>query len=351
MESRNRIGPLGGLAAIRRHPGNPIFSAADVPYPSTLAMNAGVTKYRGRYVMAFRNDVCRPDDFQRLVGTGTGMAFSEDGVHFTAAPEPMKFHYKGTVLERCNDTRLTVIDDTLYLSFCFNGFHSERPGIAIYRDACNCEVISLGVPAQRNLILAPDRINGRYWRLERPYPRCRKTIGDIWISYSQDLRYWGDAELLLAVEDVPFANLKIGGAAPPLKTERGFLMTFHAVDNDPDRVTRYPTVQREWTSRYTLGAALLDLNDPQQVIGITPTPLMVPQETYETGDPAKFFREDVIFPVGLVREDHGLLRIYYGAGDLWQCLAEIEEDTLLEAIQPCRRQARFANLTKDQVGP
>ncbi len=342
IPNAEKIGPLSGLSSIRRYKGNPIFSAKDVPYPSTLAMNAGVVKYQDSYVMAFRNDYCQEGDMQKVISFGTGMAFSKDGIKFTAAPELMKFHYKGKILDKCNDVRLTVIGDDLYLSFCFNSFHSERPGIAIYRDECNCDVIYLGLPAQRNLILAPDKVDGRYWRLERPYPRCRKYIGDIWISYSYDLKYWGEPELLLAVEDVPFANLKIGGAAPPIKTDKGFLMLFHAVDNDPDRVTYYPTVEREWISRYTVGAALLDINDPQKVIGITQTPIMVPEGEVETGNPKQFFRENVIFPVGLVREDDGMLRIYYGAGDLWECMAEIHENDLLDSIKPYSRKAEYA---------
>jgi len=344
IPNAEKIGPLSGLSAIHRYDGNPIFTAAEVPYPSTLAMNAGVTKYKGSYVMAFRNDYCQEDDMQKLISSGTGMAFSKDGIKFTAAPELMKFHYKGKTLDRCNDTRVTVIDDKLYLSFCFNGLHSERPGIALYRDECNCDVIYLGPPAQRNMILAPYKINGRYWRLERPYPRCREFIGDIWISFSQDLKYWGESELLLGVEDVPFANLKIGGAAPPIKTSKGFLMLFHAVDTDPDRVTYYPTNKHSWSSRYTVGAALLDINNPQKVIGITPSPIMVPEDKLDTGDPTKFFRENVIFPVGLVCEPKELLRIYYGAGDLWQCMAEVKEEDLLNAIEPYSCKAEFANI-------
>ena len=344
IANAEKIGALSGLTAIRRYKENPIFSAADVPYPSTLAMNAAVTKYNGSYVMAFRNDYCQEDDMQKVISSGTGMAFSKDGIKFIAAPELMKFHYKGKTLDRCNDTRLTVINDKLYLSFCFNGLHGERPGIAIYRDECNCEVIYLGLPAQRNMILAPSKINGRYWRLERPYPRCRRFIGDIWISYSYDLKYWGEPELLLAVEDVPFANLKIGGAAPPIKTDKGFLMLFHAVDNDPDRITHYPTVEREWISRYTVGVALLDINDPQKVIGITPSPIMVPEGETETGDSSRFFREDVIFPVGLIREENDVLRIYYGAGDLWECMAEVDESDIFDAIVPYSCKAEFANV-------
>ena len=337
-----KVGELSGLAAIRRYEHNPIFSAKDVPYPSTLAFNAGVTKFQGRYIMAFRNDKCRDDDMQRLETSGTGLAFSDDGISWKAAPGPMNFHYRGTRLSLCNDVRLTVLEDKVFLSFCNNGLHGERPGIALMIDECNCEVIYLGVPAQRNLILAPDKVNGRYWRLERPHTRREPLRSDIWISFSEDLQYWGDSELLIGIEDVPYANLKIGGGAPPIKTDKGFLVIFHSVDNDPDRVTEYKNGVR-WSSRYTAGAALLDLNDPQRLIGMTQTPIMIPEASYETGNPEKFYRENVIFPGGAILEEDNILRIYYGAGDLCECMAEVKLDDLLAAITPYSRKAEFGN--------
>lgn len=339
---QEKVGRLTGLPAIRRCANNPIFSAKDVPYPSTLAFNAGVTKFHGRYIMAFRNDKCQDDNMQRLETSGTGFAFSDDGISWKAAPRMMDFHYKGTTLSLCNDVRLTVVDDRVVLSFCNNGFHGERPGIAVMIDECNCDVIYLGVPAQRNLILAPDKVDGRYWRLERPHTRREPLRSDIWISFSQDLKYWGDPELLIGIEDVPYANVKLGAGAPPIKTDQGFLVIFHSVDNDPDRITKYNTGVH-WSSRYTAGAALLALDDPQRLIGITRTPIMVPETAYETGNPEKFYRENVIFPGGAILEDDGILRIYYGAGDLYQCMAEVKLDDLLAAITPYSRKAEFGN--------
>jgi len=343
---KEKVGELSGLPAIKRYKNNPIFSAKDVPYPSTLAFNAGVTKFQGRYIMAFRNDKCRDDNMQKLISSGTGLAFSDDGISWKAAPQPMNFHYRGAILTVCNDARLTVIDDKVFISFCNNGFHGERPGIAIIRDDCNCDVIYLGVPAQRNLILAPDKVNGRYWRLERPHTRRTPLRSDMWISFSKDLKYWGDPELMIGIEDVPYANRKIGGGAPPVKTEKGFLVIFHSVDHDPDRLTEYKNGVR-WNLRYTAGAALMDLNDPQRLIGITKTPIMIPETAYETGNPEKFYRENVIFPGGAILENDGILRIYYGAGDLCECMAEVKLDKLLDAITPCSRKAEFANSVKN----
>ena len=167
---------------------------------------------------------------------------------------------------------------------------------------------------------------------------------DIWASYSTDLIHWGEAELLLGVEDVPFATFKIGVAAPPVETERGFLLFFHSVDNDPAREIVYPNGTK-WCSRYTCGAVLLDKQDPFRVIAMTRKPLLVPEMDYETGNMELFWRENVIFPCGAVPvNDEKTLRIYYGAGDYSTNLAEIDFADLKRELTPCSRLAERATV-------
>ena len=70
--------------------------------------------------------------------------------------------------------------------------------------------------------------------------------------------------MVAAVEQFPFANDKIGPAAPPIKTQKGWLATIHAVDRDPARSKR--GWEDSWKKRYTAGLVLLDLNEPWKVI-------------------------------------------------------------------------------------
>ena len=110
------------------------------------------------------------------------------------------------------------------------------------KDFETMEVLSLSVPDNRNMVLFPEKVGGRYVRLERPFPvYSRGGIDrfDMWMSFSHDLKYWGDSKLLAAVEDVPFANDKIGPGAPPGKTEAGWLTLFHGVDIDRTRAVSY----------------------------------------------------------------------------------------------------------------
>ncbi|MBQ9500579.1 MAG: glycosidase [Lentisphaeria bacterium] len=346
FEPRPPVGPLTSSPAVKRYGGNPLLTASGVPFPCNLAFNAGVAKYRGRYYMAFRYDTFRENDRNKgLIVSGTGLAESEDGLHWRAHENPISFHWKGRELGWVNDARLTVLEGRLYLSFCCNTLHGERPGFAEWKGGDDFDVVCLGIPAQRNMVLCPYRIGGKYWRMERPV--TRRGQYDIWASYSPDLIHWGEAELLLGVEDVPFATFKIGAAAPPVETEKGFLLFFHAVDNDPAREITYRSGAK-WCSRYTCGAVLLDRKDPFQVLAVTQKPLLVPETDYETGDMNLFWRENVIFPCGAVLEDD-TVRLYYGAGDYSTCMAEIRLSELWNEMTPYTRKTREATVSPTEL--
>ena len=139
------------------------------------------------------------------------------------------------------------------------------------------------VPDNRNMVVFPEKIGGRYVRLERPMPvysRYGKTEAfDIWLSESPDLSFWGLSRLVLGAERVPFATGKIGPAAPPVRTPRGWLATFHAV-----RYTDHDLYSWEgnWRKEYTAGLMLLDLDDPSRVIGLSRKPILAIDQPYET---------------------------------------------------------------------
>ena len=319
------IGDLHSSPVITRHPANPVLAAEHVPYQAGLIFNAGVTRFQGRYVMVFRNDYGSLAE-QRLEGTNLGLAYSDDGVSWSVTPEPC-FDLHSDEITRAYDPRLTVIDGRCYMCFAVDTHHGLRGGIAVTDDFEQFEVLSLSTPDNRNMVLFPELVNGHYVRLERPFPIYSRGGGekfDIWLSDSPDLRYWGGSELLLGGEQVAFANAKIGPGAPPVKTPKGWLTTFHAVDIDPDRGKH--GWEPKWTKRYTAGIMLLDLEDPRRVIGCGLEPLLAPEAPYEV---AGGFRNNVIFPGGMILEDSGEVKIYYGAADTVECLATADVADLL----------------------
>lgn len=323
------IGKLSSSSVIRRHPLNPILDAARVPYPTALVFNAGVTKFNGRYVMVFRNDYGSPEEqtLEPHHTTDLGVAFSSDGIHWEVQPKPcFKLHDEEIV--RAYDPRLTVIDGRCYMCFAVDTHHGIRGGVAVTDDFIDFEILSLSTPDLRNMVLFPEKIGGNYVRLERPftvYSRGGIDRFDMWISESPDLKYWGNSDLLMSVEQVPFANDKIGPAAPPVKTPKGWLTTFHAVDIDPGRGKN--GWEDAWKKRYTAGLMLLDLENPRKIVGMYSEPLLAPELEYETDGG---FRNNVIFPGGMVLEDDGEVKIYYGAADTVECLASAHIDELLK---------------------
>ena len=320
------IGELRSAPCLKRHPANPVLQARDVPYDAALVFNCGVTKYQGRYVMVFCNDFDVREGTPYPQRTNLGLAFSRDGVKWEVQPRPC-FELRDAEVSRAYDPRLTVLDGRCYMCFAVDTRHGLRGGLAVTDDFARFEVLDLTTPDNRNLVLFPERIGGRALRLERPFPVYSHGGGekfDIWLSESHDLVYWGRSALVLGGERVPFANAKIGPGAPPVRTSRGWLTTFHAVDIDPARGKN--GWEAAWRKRYTAGVMLLDLADPRRVIGLCPTPLIAPEVAYETSGG---YRNHVIFPTGMILEDSGEVKIYYGAADTVICLATASVDDLL----------------------
>lgn len=319
---------LQSSPVIHRHPANPILAPKDIPYHPAMVFNAGVTKFQGKYVMVFRNDYGNEAEQTILPHetTNLGLAFSDDGVNWQPASAPCWSWHDEEVI-RVYDPRLTVIEGRCFMCFAVDTKHGLRGGIAVTEDFSRFEVLSLSVPDNRNMVLFPERIGGKYVRLERPFPvysRGGQDRFDTWISDSPDLRYWGNSKLLLTVEQVPFANDKVGPGAPPVRTEKGWLTTFHAVDLDPKRGKN--GWEEAWKKRYTAGIMLLDLEDPSRIIGMSPSPLLVPEAAYEIEGG---FRNHVIFPGGMLLEDSGEVKIYYGAADTVECLATADVNDLI----------------------
>ncbi len=314
----------------------PILTKDDMPYDASLIFNAGVAKINGKYVMIFRNDYGTTQelfeaDIKCKLYTSVGIAFSDNGIDNWQVAEKPLVDSKDMTGEtiRLYDPRITVIDGTAYLCLAKDTHHGVCGCVARLNESLDgFEIIYTSVPDNRNMVLFPEKINGMYVRLERPFPvysRWHKDIFDIWISKSPDLKYWGENELLLGVEDVPFANDKIGPAAPPIKTKKGWLTTFHAVDIDENRGKN--GWEGAWKKRYTAGIMLLDLENPEKVIGIYKEPLIVADEDFEQDGG---FRQNVIFPGGMIAEDDGTVKIYYGASDTVECVAIADIDELVE---------------------
>ena len=360
---------LKSARVLTRHPNNPLLTPEDVPYPCGLFFNAGVVKYQGRYVMVFRNDfgATSGEEFQARVrvgnpgfdGTNLGIAFSNDGISWDVRPKPcidiekafrliaplMPGKDPARELSRFYDPRLTVIEGRVAMCFAIDTAHGLRGGVALTSDFEQWEVMSASVPDNRNMVLFPEKIDGRYARFERPVNTFGGVVhsGDqasMWLSYSPDLRHWGDGQHVLSSREIPFANDKMGPGAPPIRTRAGWLTAFHGVWRDDTRGKH--GWEDRWSKIYSAGIMLMDLNEPWRIIGFSPDPLLAPEAWYETGgagpDGGAFdgFRTHVIFPGGMILEDSGEVKIYYGASDTVECLATAHVDDLIALCKPLK---------------
>ena len=342
---------LTGASCIKKIE-KPILTKDNVPYNAQFVFNAGVAKINGKYVMIFRNDYNMHED-QRSVGWGldrgisVGIAVSDNGIdNWQVMPKPLvNMHWESgdqipgvsltgkqfpeyPDLLRLYDPRIIPIDGAIYLCLAMDTVHGLRGCIAKLNDTLDdFEIISASVPDNRNMVLFPEKIGGYFVRLERPFPVYSrgKDRFDIWMSKSPDLKFWGESKLVLGVEHVPFANDKIGPAAPPVKTKYGWLTTFHAVDIEKEGRGQGEW-DKPWNKRYTAGIMLLDLENPSKVIGMCKTPLIVPELPHEV---EYGFRQNVIFPGGMILEDNGEVKIYYGASDSVECVATANVDALV----------------------
>lgn len=315
--------------------------------------------------MVFRNDYGpktgaeflerKASGMRHFDGTNLGIAFSDDGIQWQVQSRPcitleqacqliaplMPAKDPQSELQRFYDPRLTVIDGRVYMCFAIDTAHGLRGGVAVTDDFETWEVLSASVPDNRNMVLFPEKIGGYYWRFERAV----NTFGGLWLapdqammwsSRSPDLRHWGFSQHVLATADIPFANSKMGPGAPPIKTEKGWLTTFHGVWQDDSRGKN--GWEEKWAKIYMAGLMLMDLEQPWKIIGFSNKPLLYPESWYETGENVppgqdfEGFRNHVIFPGGMILEDSGEVKIYYGGADTVECLATAHVDDLLRSV-------------------
>ncbi|CAK4818012.1 unnamed protein product [Aphanomyces euteiches] len=331
---------------IERASQNPIVVPGVYDWRRVATFNPGVIYHNGKFYM-----------YERAAGslkpfqTSIGLLESEDGISFKLISEEPIFTaaqlgFPGGSVE---DARVVNIDGTFYMSFALQPYRfdcwptgiavpdyypehypewadnklepmSTQSGIAVSKDGVKFDFLCYTTPREiddRDNALFPEKINGRFALLRRPMQYVGKEYGTntpgIWISYSEDLLEWSQPELVAVAECTEWEGSKIGAAATPLRTEKGWLVLYHGVDAQ---------------SIYRVGAMLLDLENPQIVIARTLAPIMEPEEYYE-----KFglVIPNVVFPTANIIVDDTLY-IYYGCCDTCIGLATVKVDELVKYI-------------------
>ncbi|MCF6187693.1 MAG: glycosidase, partial [Desulfobulbaceae bacterium] len=211
---------------VQRYEKNPILTRHDVPYPVATVHNAGVVKYDGRYVMLFRS---HRRDGRSIIG----LAESDDGFSFTVRPEPFLTPSTEGVFGEyeefgVEDLRICALEGEYLLTYSVYSRHGVRIACARTRDFKRVERIALiSQPDMRNVVIFPQKIMGRYARLDRPHSEI--SPWSIHISYSPDLIHWGDSRVVMKPVTYHWDQLKIGPVATPFMTEKVWLHVYHGV--------------------------------------------------------------------------------------------------------------------------
>jgi predicted GH43/DUF377 family glycosyl hydrolase len=240
------------------------------------------------------------------------VARSRDGRNFTVDERPLiqpETAYEAFGVE---DPRVTQIGDVYYITYTAVSAHGVAVGLAVTRDFEHVERLGLIFPPEnKDVVLFPEKVGDRFFALHRPVPRGLGAP-DIWVAESPDLRHWGNNRFLFGRRPGMWDGKRIGGGAVPIRTDKGWLMLYHGADEK---------------DRYSMGAALLDLDDPGRVIARSEEPILAPEETYET---AGFFG-NVVFSCGaLVEGDQ--VRMYYGVADEAIAAADFSLREILDSL-------------------
>lgn len=304
-----------------RYPKNPILTGNDWPYRANSVFNAGATfLHDGRTLL-----LVRVED-RRGISHLTA-ARSEDGItnwiidsEPTFMPDPRNYPEEVWGVE---DPRITWVPELEKYAIVYASFSSSGPlvSLALTKDFRSFERKGAVMPPDdKDAALFPRRFGGRWALVHRPiayeFPVNRANI---WISFSPDLKHWGDHTVVLEARRGAWwdAN-KIGLSPQPLETPEGWLIIYHGVRNTAAGCL------------YRLGLALLDLDDPLKVIRRGDEWVFGPDEPYErVGDVG-----DVVFPCGVIQDPKtGEIRLYYGAADTTIALATGNVNELLDWLK------------------
>ncbi|HZJ40853.1 MAG TPA: hypothetical protein VFD16_01145 [Candidatus Saccharimonadales bacterium] len=322
----------------------------NLPWEEEGVFNPGITKFGNEVYLLYRAVGEREAYVSHF-----GLAKSLDGLNFErVAREPIFGPRETFDRWATEDPRITKIGQDFYITYVAVAERIMKNGSVIkrfipletstallktrdFKSYENLGVISPPNSDNKDIVLFPRQIKGRYYMLHRPNNWSRiwfngpyekylneglpcdvkdlPKIPGIWIASSLDLKNWTHHRLLMLPPHL--FDAKIGPGVPPIETEAGWLIIYHHVKKE------------EGTGRfiYSVRAALLDLEDPAHFLVETPYDILTPETPYETESGTQ-----IVFPTGgFVKDD--MLYIYYGASDRYVCLATGSLSELLTELQ------------------
>ncbi len=287
--------PSGCTTPMWRYSENPVINRNPIPNVARI-FNSAVIPYNGSFIGVFRGE-------QRNGVPHIYLGRSKDALNWQFDSERIEFTDKNGATfmpSYAYDPRLVKIGDTYYIMWCQDAF---GPTIGIAKTTDFRTFMRLEnpyLPYNRNAVLFPRKINGNYVMLSRPCDNGHTAFGDIFISESPDMEFWGRHRHVMGRSDNWWENLKIGGGAAPIETDMGWLIFYHGVVNTCNGYV------------YSVGAAILDTDEPSKVLHRCENYVLTPEEWYEE----RGFVPNVCFPcAALTDAATGRIALYYGCAD------------------------------------
>lgn len=333
---------------LKKHPNNPVLKPNPAnDWENLVVCNPGAWYEDGKFYLLYR---AAGNDKEHIIRMG--LAISEDGINFERQSDKPVFEpsIDGPDMGGVEDPRIVKFDDDFYITYAYRPYapgqywkfahdviclpetskntpsvyknNIANSGLAMTKDFKTWR--RLGRMTQSNLddrdvILFPEKINDKFVMLHRPKEWIGSeygcTFASIWITYSEDMMVWNNPSKLLLAGRKGTWEEKVGGSTPPLKTDEGWLVLYHGVENGG-------------RGYYRVGALLLDLEDPTKILGKTDNWIMEPEYDYET----EGFYKGCVFPTGnvIVKDT---LYVYYGGADKYVGLATCNINEFIDFIK------------------
>lgn len=316
FETRLKAGDNTFKELFRRYPYNPILMAKDWPYPVNVVLNPAATLFDGKVLLLARVEDRR--GFSHLT-----KAVSDDGIsNWTIDRSPTMESDPAHPEEAwgIEDPRITYMKELRKYAVTYTAYSESGPvvSMAMTEDFVNFERIGpIMPPEDKDATIFPCRFGNKWMLIHRPIEHG----ANIWISCSDNLKYWGEHKILINSRGGSWWDgSKVGICAQPLETSEGWLIMYHGV-----RQTASGAI-------YRLGLALLDLENPLKVLHRSDEWVFGPQESYEKEGDVR----DVVFSCGWVLdEETGKIKMYYGAADTCIAFATASLEEVLDYIMRC----------------
>lgn len=300
----------------KRYHGNPILSGADWPYPTNAVFNPGAARLNTETLLLVRVEDMRGFSHLTVARSANGLT------NWQIDPRPTLEADQSSREERwgLEDPRIIWLEEQKQFAVTYVSFGEGGPVVSLAITKNFKTFARLGAllpPEDKDACMFPRRFNGRFALIHRPIVRGEAHM---WISFSPDLKHWGDHRPLIMIRGAYWDCHRVGLACQPIETPQGWLVFYHGVRNTTAGAI------------YRVGMAMLDLDSPWKVLRRSDEWVLGPSATYERiGDVS-----DVVFPTGAtVDKESDQLNLYYGAADSTVAVATASLNACIDYVMSC----------------